>query len=545
MGNQPSTTETKKNESQNTNLSSGSLVNSATKSNDASHIYTKMSPEEYKEYQDFLAQKKSQDTPPPQPSTCTHNLSSPAIQSKMTNPSFIKPPVMINQSLLDKDILDKLNRKPQASLRKSTAPAPSQILQQNYASAPSLKSSLPDSVSISSLVEVPPPQPRGGYSDEFYSRPKPQLSSRTDHSSVKDDYQNLWAQRQLDVNQTHLSALKTHGEIKKNERHFEKTERQRNTLRTKNSLEYLDRVDFDNIQTDSDFQVCYRFLGIQLPTNKHELTDAFKKKAKIHHPDKGGSKLMFDRLKKAFVALLKKHHTDKDFHELQQSSRQEIEKKYSTCAPEDAPLGRGEQFDLKKFHKLYETHSLKNNYDEGYEEWRKNESTGYSDKAKQTCQKYKLDPKKFNKGNFNSAFQNLKQEVLQDKPQSKQLMRIEEPEALVSSSSGFSEIDQAPIGDFTTSSGGIQGTDYKRAMTETYLVPKDTSIFQRKQFKDLKELEKDRENIRYTLNDDEISQFLAKKEKEEEAEQQRLHRIRERDELVKESYQNIHNLLGL
>ena len=65
------------------------------------------------------------------------------------------------------------------------------------------------------------------------------------------------------------------------------------------------------------------------------------------------------------------------------------------------------------------------------------------------------------------------------------------------------------------------------------------------EFKDLKELEKDRENIRYTLNDDEISQFLAKKEKEEEAEQQRLHRIRERDELVKESYQNIHNLLGL
>ena len=124
-------------------------------------------------------------------------------------------------------------------------------------------------------------------------------------------------------------------------------------------------------------------------------------------------------------------------------------------------------------------------------------------------------------------------------------MKIEEPEALVSSSGGFSEIDQAPIGDFTTASGGIQGTDYKRAMTETYLVPKDTSSFQRKQFKDLKELEKDRENIRYTLNDDEISQFLAKKEKEEEAEQQRLHRIRERDELVKESYQNIHNLLGL
>lgn len=529
MGNQPSASTTS---TQNPpkNISNQQFNPPSPNGSNSKHVYTKMSPEEYLEYQAFLKQKQNNSAPPNPP----------------PNISKVPIPQQTTTSVLDKDILDKLNRKPQASLQKpdTTRKANPVDTSHLYATKTTLRSSIPKS--ISSLVEVPPPRPVGSYGKEFYSRPKPQLTSRNDHTSVKDDYQNLWAQRQQDVNQTRFSTLKSHGEVQKTQRHFEKSQHQRDKLKSKTNFDYLDSVDFDHIHTEADFRVCYRFLDIQLPTNKHALTDAFKKKAKMCHPDKGGDKVIFDRLKKAFIALLKKHHTDKDFHELQQSSRKDIEENYTTHLPEDAPLGRGEQFNLKKFHQLYEKHSLENNYDKGYEEWRKTQPIGHQDKANATLQKYKLNPKKFNKSDFNNAFQNLKEKVLDDDPRSKQLMKIEEPEALVSSSGGFSEIDQAPIGDFTTtSSGGIQGTDYKRAMTETYLVPKDSTNFKRKQFKNLDELEKDRENIRYTLNENETANFLAKKEQEEEEENQRLQRIRERDEMVKESYQNIHNLLGL
>ena len=502
------------------------------------HIITKMTPEEYQEYQSYLAKKNDTtcnvSKTPPIHNIKTDCLPIPPRPPRPPGQSVIKP---TPSSLLDKDVINKLNRKPQTSLSVSDT---------KYVSNQKLESVL--SGSITDRINSNQPTghiPKQNYQDTYYGRPKPQLSSRGDLPNMKDNYQNLWQQRQLDVNQTRLANLKTHGDIDKSKDQFEKTQFQRSRLKQEHKLDFLKQVNFDSITSERDFKVCYKLLGIQLPTNKHDLTKAFKQKARLYHPDRGGNKVIFDKLKKAFIALLKKHHTDKDFHELQQSSRKEIEDMYSTKSPHDAPLGRGEEFDLKKFHKMFQEHSLKNNYDEGYDSWNKSEIEGHTDKADQQCRKYKIDPKKFNKTSFNSAFTNLKDTVLTDETKSKQLMIIEEPEALVSSSAGFSELDQTPIGDFSTVSGSIQGVDYKRAMTDTHIVPKDDSKFTRPTFSSLDELEKDRENIRFTLNDDEIEVFLKKKENEEEEEKQRIQRIKNRDEQIHEKYQNIHNLLRL
>ena len=53
----------------------------------------------------------------------------------------------------------------------------------------------------------------------------------------------------------------------------------------------------------SDLDMCYRMLGISPSSNMDEIEKAYKRKAKIHHPDRGGDEDTMRALNEAYNRL--------------------------------------------------------------------------------------------------------------------------------------------------------------------------------------------------------------------------------------------------
>ena len=102
MGNQPSVSSTSTQKTSK-DISNQQVNPPSQDGSNSQHVYTKMSPEEYLEYQAFLKQKQTNSAPPNPPPIVSN----------------VQIPQTTTSSVLDKDILDKLNRKPQASLKKT------------------------------------------------------------------------------------------------------------------------------------------------------------------------------------------------------------------------------------------------------------------------------------------------------------------------------------------------------------------------------------------------------------------------------------------
>ncbi len=54
---------------------------------------------------------------------------------------------------------------------------------------------------------------------------------------------------------------------------------------------------------DSDLEVCYRILGVSSSASWDEIQQAYRRKAKVHHPDRGGDEDAMRALNEAFSLL--------------------------------------------------------------------------------------------------------------------------------------------------------------------------------------------------------------------------------------------------
>ena len=346
-------------------------------------------------------------------------------------------------------------------------------------------------------------------------------------------------------------------EEEKRRREFAERQRQRR-MQYQSTLSDLEKSNIDALKL------------FQLPSNYtlDELKVAYKKLAMKTHPDKtGGNAEQFQLVTKCYMSLLEKHknrESEKPFNDLRTGSKNYLEeqarqhmkninlnnknnrnvdssKNNNIKAIEGETLQR-DKFDAKLFNKIYEQNKLWESGDDGYGDWFKSNET---DEAPE-----EVFGNKFNLNVFNSTFEDYKEKLT---GQTGALQQYKEPESLVSTSTGFTDIDiyARKLDDFSkplpSGKGGkndLSYTDLKTAYTGrgAFIDPNKVEY---KTYKSIDELKRDRGNIRYDMTPEQQREYEIKKMREIEEEERRQELIRQRDTVVSNSYSKIHEkMLG-
>jgi curved DNA-binding protein CbpA len=121
----------------------------------------------------------------------------------------------------------------------------------------------------------------------------------------------------------------------------------------------------------------FKELGLDYTANIYETREQFKKLARIHHPDKGGDRIKFERLKSAYTYLYKYFKNQQKqlnresmtYNKYQQdriSGIQDVKQKINEKEIKKIFNPKTKRFDNKKFNRLYEHVKIKDEDDEGY-----------------------------------------------------------------------------------------------------------------------------------------------------------------------------------
>jgi hypothetical protein len=342
---------------------------------------------------------------------------------------------------------------------------------------------------------------------------------------------------------TQAEEEEAHFKIEEARRRKEFAEKQRNRrLEYQSSLTELEKSDVDAL----------RLFQLQNNYTIDELKIAYKKLAMKTHPDKkGGSAEQFQLVTKCYMSLLEKHknrESDKPFNDLRTGSKNYIEEQQkSRMKNKDMITDSSEKidktkFDNKLFNKIYEQNKLWESGDDGYGDWF---TSNQADEAPE-----EVFGNKFNINVFNSTFEDYKEKLTS---QSGAIQEYKDPQELISSSTGFTDIDiyARKINDFSkplpvakSGKNDLAYTDLKTAYTNKGAFIDPNSV-EYKEYKNVDELKRDRSNIRYVMTPEQMRDYELKKRREIEEEEKRQDLIRQRDNVVSSTYGKIHEkMLG-
>ena len=282
----------------------------------------------------------------------------------------------------------------------------------------------------------------------------------------------------------------------------------------------------------------YHELGISQNYDESTLKKAYLERAMVTHPDRGGTKEAFQRVTVSYKALmikLKNEINSHEHNELRDNSQDFIKTQDSDNYQNHQYRDLSKNFDKNIFNQIYEENRIEEVNDEGYGNWiKENEIT-----TEDIIQNNSLT-----KDNFNSEFTKHKQKYLRKK--GTQIQKYSEPieEISFKNKSSIMLLGQANVDDFSGETGGLSFRDYKDAYTNTFLV-NDEIIDVNSRSKDLKGFQKERENISYEMNEQEIEMYALKKIREEKEEELRVKRLQEKDDHISNMYDKIHQrMLG-
>ena len=290
-----------------------------------------------------------------------------------------------------------------------------------------------------------------------------------------------------------------------------------------------------SLNSEYDFDP-YKILDLDKNANFTQAKNAYKRKARIYHPDKfGGNGEQFKIITKAFMILIekfKKQQQDKQFMTLKEESRKDIEKqlneskRHTKLDAKKINMG-GNNFNNKLFNKIYQENKLYDPNDEGYGNWAK-ETEYESDKTP------KLFSNEFNLNVFNSTFS-------ENKPKNTtQITKYQEPKALSSAKGSFQILGQDQIKDYTREDNkGVQYTDYKKAHTETTLIDPNTINY--REYSSVDDLQKERGKKMF-LTKEEQEQIEMNKMLEKQREELGQQRLRENDDRAFRNFERVNKM---
>jgi curved DNA-binding protein CbpA len=522
-------------------------------------IVTKMSRQEYQQYQQFLAQKNK---PPPKvrnPNT-TNNTQRPLLNTIKVGTNKIDNVQTQEKNTTVKNVpVPKLpSSKQPASVDNQTFNMPLQRTNHPDPLRPQFDTHFSDSQSEikNKFAQATNERIYSNPNSTYHPQPRMDmvLQQRQDLSNMKDDYQNIYQQRQCEMNSQYLQTMQQHGQIDRNRVNFEKSVHERETLKHNLSQkskfntqetttdcanksndsrggsesstrhrEYLNQLKHFSLNQDP-----YKLLGVTRDSNIPTVTKAYRKLAKSVHPDKGGSTEQFNQLTKAYMLILEKQKGREG--EGYQGLKEEHQAYVKTQQSGNAPLGEGSQFNQELFNKMYEETRLSEPNDSGYQSWIKDNPYSSTD----------IEPvfsTKFNQKIFDTTFQTYKDK----QTEGNEIIEYTDPQAAFGDSRmGFSTIGEGDIDNFGKHrpldiSKGLEYSDYREALSNTTLI-NHKHVKQREQYKDLDDIERSRDNTDFTQTQGEIEFFKKRDFEREQQEQLRRDRAEDRDKIISEKW---------
>lgn len=276
----------------------------------------------------------------------------------------------------------------------------------------------------------------------------------------------------------------------------------------------------------------YKILDLPKKYTLEQLRYNYKRIALKTHPDRSQLKsdYLFKLVTAAYKFLLEELETrevDKPFHELKTGSRTTAKQQQTH------PGAGGSGFNVKRFNRLFEEHRLDEVDDTGYGDWMAKSKKERDELA------IKNNVGTYDSHKFNQAFDS------QSNNPEKKIIIYKEPEPLSASKHlGFSELGLSQTNDFSganLTNKSLNYTDYKVAHTTTRLVEGGTR--QRKDYRNIKELELERDNVSYQMSEKEMRDAARRKNRDEQLEKKRLESVRVKDALIARQHELVNRLL--
>lgn len=283
----------------------------------------------------------------------------------------------------------------------------------------------------------------------------------------------------------------------------------------------------------------YKILGLNKNYDYEELKMNYKRVAKKCHPDKGGSEELFNLVTLCYKKLyeeLKMKEIDKQFNDLKLGfsefkTNQERTQRRNTNFNNNNINYNSNDF-KETFNRVYDDHKISDPYDIGYGNMMLKSSVNRED--------INIKKKRYkNMRQFNKDFDS---EPITK--YNKKMIVYKEPEALPSSSKSlkYSELGIDNVKDFSTSTNYLDGTDYKKAHSTTRLA--DPRLMrERKEFRDINDLEVDRSNISYQMTEEDLLREAKRKKKEKIRELRRIEKQKQMDIIAQQNFEKINKLM--
>jgi molybdenum-dependent DNA-binding transcriptional regulator ModE len=279
----------------------------------------------------------------------------------------------------------------------------------------------------------------------------------------------------------------------------------------------------------------YEVLGVPKRFTWDQLKDAYRQKAKLVHPDKGGTQELFTLVTDCFRSLAEEYKRNveaKSHSELKKAFTQETE---ATRITKRTDIDQDEEF-YKRFNKMFEENKLEDD----------ETATGYGhimaeSSAKRDDISIPMTMKKYNNEKFNKQFE-------KHVPAGKDVVVYKEPQPLtLAKTMAYTELG-GKTDDFSSSvergeKRGLVYSDYMRAHTTSRLIDPRT-VQQRIEYKNVEEYDMARAKaLASGVTEDERKWQEERDELEQRREHERLERLKQRDHAISQHYERVNGLL--
>lgn len=299
----------------------------------------------------------------------------------------------------------------------------------------------------------------------------------------------------------------------------------------------------------------YQVLGVRKNFTFDELKDAYRNIARTVHPDKGGTDQLFQLVTNCFRTLAQEYKlrtSDRPHWELKQESERFFDRQMQNVQqPSPFASSQNERRDisgsrnamsdtnnfLDKFNKMFDDNKLDDD----------EKSFGYAHMMTPSSKKREdiSVPKilnKFSTETFNKTFDSV------TLPSAKDVVVYKEPEALpLARKIQYTELGADKPSDYSSGEGTtrntLQYTDYMVAHTTSRLVD-PRAVKERKNYKSVEQYESDRaQSTQAPMTNDERVWMEQKAKQQELAEQMRLQRLTQRDNMIAIHHEKMNRLM--